>query len=151
MYNSSSHYLNCLQRTYSYWWISKLQIVCPVSALLVIDVRNDFISGSLSIKNCPAKHEGSEVVPVISRLLDTSRFDVVVYSCNWHPENHISFIENVSLRDMHHTSKVSPQLFCNTLQHYSNECVKKKGLGFHKDNQMLVFFSPQDWNKWQNL
>ena len=40
-------------------WIKK--IVRPISALLVIDVQNDFISGSLSIKNCPAEQDGEEV------------------------------------------------------------------------------------------
>ena len=40
-------------------WIKK--IVRPVSALLVIDVQNDFISGSLAITNCPAKQDGEEV------------------------------------------------------------------------------------------
>ena len=40
-------------------WIKK--IVRPVSAFLVIDVQNDFISGSLAITNCPAKQDGAEV------------------------------------------------------------------------------------------
>ena len=33
----------------------------PVHALVIIDVQNDFISGSLSLSNCPAKHNGAEV------------------------------------------------------------------------------------------
>lgn len=37
------------------------QIVRPVSALVVVDVQNDFISGSLSISGCPAKQNGEEV------------------------------------------------------------------------------------------
>ena len=40
-------------------WIKK--IVKPRSALVVVDVQNDFISGSLSISNCPAGHNGEEV------------------------------------------------------------------------------------------
>ncbi len=40
-------------------WIKK--IVRPISALLVIDVQNDFISGSLAITNCPAGQDGEEV------------------------------------------------------------------------------------------
>jgi exosome complex component RRP4 len=40
-------------------WIKK--IVKPRSALIVVDVQNDFISGSLSISNCPAGHNGEEV------------------------------------------------------------------------------------------
>jgi len=40
-------------------WIKK--IVRPISALIVVDVQNDFISGSLAISNCPAGHDGEEV------------------------------------------------------------------------------------------
>jgi len=32
-----------------------LQIVRPVSAIIIVDVQNDFISGSLSLSNCPAQ------------------------------------------------------------------------------------------------
>ena len=46
-------------------WIKK--IVRPVSAFLVIDVQNDFISGSLAISNCPAKQNGEEVYQNITR------------------------------------------------------------------------------------
>ena len=45
------------------------QIVKPKSALVVVDVQNDFISGSLAIKNCPAGQNGEEVVPPINTLL----------------------------------------------------------------------------------
>ena len=38
------------------------QIVRPVSALLVVDVQNDFISGNLAISNCPAGQDGEEVL-----------------------------------------------------------------------------------------
>ncbi|ODM88884.1 Pyrazinamidase/nicotinamidase [Orchesella cincta] len=41
-------------------WIRK--IVRPVCCLVVVDVQNDFITGSLAISNCPAKHNGEEVV-----------------------------------------------------------------------------------------
>ena len=40
-------------------WVKK--VVRPVSALLIVDVQNDFISGSLAISNCPAQHNGEEV------------------------------------------------------------------------------------------
>lgn len=38
-----------------------LKIVRPVSAFLVVDVQNDFISGSLNISNCSAQQNGLEV------------------------------------------------------------------------------------------
>jgi nicotinamidase-related amidase len=113
--------------------------------LVVVDVQNDFISGSLSISNCPAKQNGEEVrskviqpacctlllslndflcekgsnvrrlmtfiylkvVEPINRLLDSVEFDCVYYTLDWHPENHISFVENVANRKLHSTSSVS--------------------------------------------
>ena len=77
-----------------------------MSALLIIDVQNDFIDGSLAIRHCPAGQEGAEVVPTINYLLDTVQFHVVVYSLDWHPPDHISFVENVCNREVHKTSKV---------------------------------------------
>jgi len=40
-------------------WIKK--IVRPVSAIIIVDVQNDFISGTLAISNCPAGQNGEEV------------------------------------------------------------------------------------------
>ena len=82
--------------------------VRPVNALLIIDVQNDFISGSLSLRNCPSKHNGEEVVPVINQLLQTIPFDVVVYSHDWHPTDHISFFDNLALRSQFLTKNSTP-------------------------------------------
>lgn len=38
-----------------------LQIVRPVSVFLIVDVQNDFISGTLNISNCAAQQNGLEV------------------------------------------------------------------------------------------
>ena len=32
-----------------------------MTAFVIVDVQNDFISGSLSVSNCPAGHQGEEV------------------------------------------------------------------------------------------
>jgi nicotinamidase/pyrazinamidase len=56
-------------------------------ALLVIDVQNDFCpGGSLAVE------DGDRVVPVINRI--TSRFDRVVATQDWHPDDHVSFAKN---------------------------------------------------------
>ena len=53
-------------------------------ALLVVDVQNDFCpGGALAIQ------DGDQVVPVINQLIP--QFDIVVYSRDWHPQDHISF------------------------------------------------------------
>ena len=53
-------------------------------ALLIIDAQNDFCpGGALAVPN------GDAIIPVINRL--SLRFDKVVATQDWHPENHISF------------------------------------------------------------
>lgn len=86
-------------------WIK--MIVRPVSALIVVDVQNDFISGNLSIAAGSAGQRGEEVVPVINSLLTDVPFDVVVYTMDWHPSTHVSFAENVTSRKLHSSSKIS--------------------------------------------
>ncbi len=46
---------------------------------------------------------GEEVVPVINRIIRDINFDVVAYTYDWHPLNHISFYENLHLR------KIAPE------------------------------------------
>jgi nicotinamidase/pyrazinamidase len=54
------------------------------TALLVIDVQNDFCSGGAL-----AVQHGEAVVPLINTI--ARRFETVVLTQDWHPENHISF------------------------------------------------------------
>lgn len=56
------------------------------AALLVIDVQNDFLDGgSLAVPH------GMEVVPLINDLLESIAWDLVVYTRDAHPANHVSF------------------------------------------------------------
>lgn len=80
-------------------------VLFPHSALLIVDVQNDFIDGSLALKNCPAGQDGAEVVPVINNLINTVPFNTIVYTLDWHPSDHCSFHANVHLRPLH---KYSP-------------------------------------------
>lgn len=79
----------------------------PITALVVVDVQNDFIDGSLNLQNCPAGQDGSEVIPVINSLIDTVPFDLIVYTKDWHPNNHISFIDNVKARPLTERCKIN--------------------------------------------
>ena len=88
------------------WKIWLESIMKPVSALIVVDVQNDFIDGSLALKRCPAGQDGATVVPIINQLLSASYFDVEVYSLDWHDEQHISFIDNLHLRKLDPSSPV---------------------------------------------
>jgi len=84
-------------------------VLNPVSVLLIVDVQNDFITGSLALKNCPAGEDGEEVVPVIQDLLSRNLFSIVGYTFDWHPPKHCSFIDNVSLYPLHSSSPVSAE------------------------------------------
>lgn len=58
-----------------------------MKTLVLVDVQNDFMpGGALPVK------EGDHIVPVINRML--SKFDLVVATQDWHPQNHKSFAVN---------------------------------------------------------
>ncbi|XP_076821608.1 nicotinamidase-like [Clavelina lepadiformis] len=78
----------------------------PKSALVVVDVQNDFISGTLALKDCPAKEDGLEVVDVINELTKLEGWDLVVFTLDWHPQDHISFATNAHKFKQHCDSKV---------------------------------------------
>ncbi|GFY55556.1 nicotinamidase [Trichonephila inaurata madagascariensis] len=75
-------------------WI--IPLVKPTTALLIIDVQNDFVDGSLALKHCPAKQDGKEIIQDINELINKIKFDIVVYSLDYHPEDHVSFFENLN-------------------------------------------------------
>ncbi|XP_014612312.1 PREDICTED: pyrazinamidase/nicotinamidase-like [Polistes canadensis] len=88
-------------------WIQP--IVEPVNVLVVVDVQNDFIHGSLSLRNCKSKHDGYQVIKPINRLLKTIDWNEIVYTLDYHPEDHISFYENLHLRELHPTSQIKKE------------------------------------------
>jgi nicotinamidase/pyrazinamidase len=54
------------------------------SALMVVDIQNDFCpGGSLGVSGA------DQIIPVVNGLI--GRFETVVYTRDWHPEGHISF------------------------------------------------------------
>jgi len=46
------------------------------------------------------------VVEPINKLIETVQFDVYCYSLDWHPSDHLSFVDNVSKRKLHESSPV---------------------------------------------
>lgn len=59
------------------------------SALLVVDVQNDFLpGGALAV---PA---GDTVIEPVKRLLAERRWSAVVFTQDWHPADHVSFASN---------------------------------------------------------
>lgn len=57
------------------------------SALLVVDVQNDFVPGGQL-----AVPDGAAIVPIINRL--GTCFEHVILTQDWHPKEHISFASN---------------------------------------------------------
>ncbi|XP_069177396.1 nicotinamidase isoform X1 [Procambarus clarkii] len=86
-------------------WITT--VLRPVTALVVVDVQNDFISGSLGLNINLEDQHGEKVIPPINQLLDENQFDVVVFTLDWHPENHVSFIDNIHQRPLHDSCKIT--------------------------------------------
>lgn len=68
-------------------------------ALIIVDVQNDFISGSLAVNN------GADVVPVINKL--GPQFSHIYKTADWHPQDHVSFHANVK-SGAHPTTPNSP-------------------------------------------
>ncbi|XP_067626174.1 nicotinamidase [Eurosta solidaginis] len=129
-------------------WIKT--IVRPVNAFLIVDVQNDFISGSLDISNCSAQQKGHEILEPINNLLDTVDFDAVFYSLDWHPSDHVSFIDNVKMRPMDETSPIdadSAQVFDTVIfagpppmkqRLWPRHCVQDSwGAELHKDLKVV--------------
>jgi len=65
----------------------------PVRCLVIIDVQNDFIDGTLKLRECPAGQDGAAVVPVINAMRQQNAFDFTAISMDWHPHSHCSFAE----------------------------------------------------------
>ena len=59
------------------------------TALLIIDVQNDFVEGGAL-----AVPDGSAVVPKINELRTSVKHELVFLSQDWHPSNHCSFYTN---------------------------------------------------------
>lgn len=56
----------------------------PTDALLVIDMQTDFLPGGpLAVR------EGDQIIPGINAL--AARFEHVILTADWHPEQHVSF------------------------------------------------------------
>ena len=89
---------NLNQTMYKKWIESVLSP--PGSAFFVIDMQNDFLTGSLALRDAPAKQDGLELIDPINNFLDetSDNFNVIVYSMDWHPSDHISFLSNAYLR-----------------------------------------------------
>lgn len=68
------------------------------SCLLIVDVQNDFCTGSLKAPSA------LDIIPIINRVRASHEWDLVVFTGDAHPPNHISFFVN-------HATNPAAQLF----------------------------------------
>ena len=90
--------------------------------LIVVDVQNDFVSGSLAIPGA------RDIVPVINHLI--GGFQHVVVTQDWHPPGHLSFASAHPGRKPYDTIAASygPQIL------WPDHCIQATpGAEFHKD------------------
>jgi len=93
-------------------------------ALLIVDVQNDFIDGSLAVPN------GEEIIHVINSLITSKYYDYIIASQDWHPANHKSFASNNNGTQVFTMGELNgaPQMM------WPDHCVQKTwGAEFHHD------------------
>lgn len=94
-----------------------------MKTLLIIDIQNDFMpSGALAVP------EADKIIPVINSI--QHKFDLVVASQDWHPEDHISFASKHEGKSVFDVIEIhgKPQTL------WPNHCVQgTDGAKFHPD------------------
>ncbi|MFY9557642.1 MAG: bifunctional nicotinamidase/pyrazinamidase [Blastocatellia bacterium] len=88
----------------------------PNSALILVDIQNDFCPGGAL-----AVTEGDKIIPTVNRLID--EFLLVISTQDWHPSNHISFKEQGGPWPPHCVqntpgAELHPDLKTATIAHY---------------------------------
>lgn len=58
-----------------------------MKAIIVVDIQNDFLPGGAL-----AVQEGDQIIPIVNKLM--KKFDLVVATQDWHPQDHGSFASN---------------------------------------------------------
>jgi nicotinamidase/pyrazinamidase len=98
-----------------------------MKTLILIDVQNDFMPGGpLAVPG------GNKIIPVINRIME--RFDLVVATQDWHPQNHSSFASN------HFGRKPFDKMVLNGAHQtlWPDHCVQgSKGAELHPDINSL--------------
>jgi nicotinamidase/pyrazinamidase len=95
--------------------------IAPGSALIVIDVQNDFCPGGAL-----AVPRGDTIIPAVNRLIAMA--DLVVLTQDWHPQGHSSFASSHAGREPFETITVAygPQTL------WPDHCVRgTSGAAFH--------------------
>ncbi|MFW5832446.1 MAG: bifunctional nicotinamidase/pyrazinamidase [Prolixibacteraceae bacterium] len=94
-----------------------------MKTLIIIDAQNDFMpGGTLEVP------KGDEIVPVINDL--QQKFDLVIATQDWHPQDHVSFASN------HENKKPFDKIEWHGMEQilWPDHCVQNSdGAQFHPD------------------
>lgn len=97
-----------------------------MNALIVVDVQYDFLpGGALAVK------EGDAVIDIINNIRD--RFDITVFTQDYHPVNHCSFKVNGGIWPVHCVTGTHGAAIHNSLLK-GNDVVVQKGLNTKIDS-----------------
>ncbi|TGZ56542.1 hypothetical protein CRM22_010132 [Opisthorchis felineus] len=75
------------------------------TALLIVDIQNDFVTGSLRTDRCPARMDAMNIIKPINDLCRLA-FKQIYVSKDWHPRDHVSFHENRNRWRLSKNSKI---------------------------------------------
>ena len=93
-------------------------------ALIVVDVQNDFCEGgALAVPG------SNDIIPYINSIMEKGTYDKIIFTQDWHPNNHRSFASNNN-RNVGETITLNgaPQFM------WPDHCVQGTfGAEFHKD------------------
>ncbi|KXS12940.1 Isochorismatase hydrolase [Gonapodya prolifera JEL478] len=78
------------------------------TALILVDLQNDFVAGSLAVG------EAEKALEVAQKLVASGKFDYVVASQDAHPPDHVSFAGS---------HKANPELFADVVYDYNGQKV----------------------------
>ncbi|MCL6590146.1 MAG: nicotinamidase [Firmicutes bacterium] len=100
-------------------------------ALIIVNLQNDFFEGGA----LPVP-DGGAVVPVINGLIPL--FDYVIYTRDWHPQNHVSFSTNPQFKEgswpVHCVANTRGADFHPDLEFTLNAIVIDKGIDVSTDS-----------------
>ena len=153
VHDDGTYDINYVDGVYEYKVESKYVRPRGSSALIVVDVQNDWVNGSLAV-HCAADQSAS-FLPVINSMHD--HFDHVIFSQDWHPREHCSFYRNVlsgktKLHSSSPIAKAQVKLYDTVRLHVTRKewaeqimwpahCIKiERGSSLHAD----LWVSPED-------
>ena len=96
-----------------------------MKALIIVDIQNDFINGSLKVDN------SEEIIEKINKI--KKNYDLVILTQDSHPKNHISFASNHNMIPFKEKIINYNDIKYNQIM-WPDHCIKNSyGEEFHKD------------------